>query len=139
MARWNRVKINDTYLTTTGLAGWTLCRVKIPNLLQMRIAPRNVEEDLDGGQHVQFSDLTGFEIPMTVSSRSASALDDFIDEINDVEADGSFHNIVIEGDTGNFDVDCALVRIGNDGTFSNGIVNNIDLVFKVDTMNVYTP
>lgn len=76
---------------------------------------------------------------MTVESRSAAALGDLIDEINDVEDLGDPHNIVIEGDTGNFDLDCALVRIGNDGTFSNGIVNRIELLFKVDTMNTYTP
>jgi hypothetical protein len=137
MARYNRVKINDTYLTTTGLAGGTLCRVRILNLIMMRIAPRNVEPDLDGGQHVQFGDFRDFEIPMTVESKSKTDLDALIAEINEVEEDGSFHNIVIEGDTGNFDVDCALVKIGNEGTFSNGVINRIELVFKVDTMNEY--
>lgn len=139
MARYNRVKINSTYLTGDGTAGGARCKVEIPDLLAMRIAPRNVEEDLEGGQHPQFGDFRGFEIPMTIASRESAHLDDLIAEINTVEEAGDSHNLVIEGDTGNFDLDCALVSLRNSGEFSNGRVKRISLVFKVDTMNEYAP
>ena len=107
MARYNRIKINTTYLTGSGLAGGTPCRVIIPNLLKLRIAPRSVEEDLDGGQHVQFSDLRGFEIPMTLSFQSKTAMDALITEINSVEETG-LHNLVIDG--GDMGTSISIVR-----------------------------
>lgn len=138
MADYNLVKINSFYLSEDGTDASLACRVEIPNLTRMRIAPRNVEPDLDGGQHVQFGDNRDFEIPMSIFVLNDGDLTDLIDEINEVEDDGDHHNIVLVGDTGNFDVDCALVSIGDQG-FSDGRIQSVNLVFRVDTMNTYTP
>lgn len=136
MDDYNLVKINSFYLSEDGTDASLPCRVEIPNLTRLRITPRNVEEDLDGGQHVQFGDFRGFDIPMSIMVLNDGDLTDLISEINEVEEDGSFHNLVIVGDTGNFDVDCALVSIGDQG-FSDGRIESIELLFRVDTMNEY--
>ena len=138
MADYNAVKINNFWLTSDGTETGRPCRVEIPNMSALRLDPRSVEEDLDGGQHLQFGEPAGFEIPMAIRVLEDDDLTDLLDEINDVEDGGNFHNLVIIGDTGNFDLDCALVSIGDQG-FSDGRIQSLNFLFRVDTMNEYTP
>lgn len=136
--RYNLIKINDTYLTHDGTSVGEVSISELPDLLKMRIAPRNVEEDLNGGQHVQFGEFAGFNVEISIAGLPKVDLDALLAEINQVEADGNFHNLVVVGETGNFDLNCALITIANSGeVFNSQTVRAITFVFRVDSMNEY--
>lgn len=141
MADYNLVGINGIYLSEDGTDGSLPCRVIVPNLVALRETPRFVDEDLDGGQHVQYGEARGFEILMRIFVLEGGDLTALMDEMNDVEDAGNPHHVTLEGGAlGDFDLDCVKVYTRHpDGEFVEDRIENLEILFKVDAVNSVTP
>lgn len=133
---FNTVKINTTYLTMDGTALGLPCRVAVEGLVALRPAfGRLVKRTADGTPRVQYRERKGRSITITIFTISETALDTLLAELDSVEAASSLHNLVISGDTGDFNVDCVREETDAPGTFNNGHVHDVKLVFAVYTVN----
>jgi len=141
MARYNSVEIDGVFLTKTGLDGGTPCKVDVTGLVALRPANAriNAGQAIDGTPLQQFRSMKGKPIEMTIAVSHEDVFEDIIDAIDTQDAaDPNAHNLVIEGHTGNFDLDCVLDEINAPGTFRNGLINEIRLAFRVHTINSIT-
>ena len=141
MARYNSVEINGIHLTKTGLDGGVPCKVDVTNLVSLRPANARINsgEAIDGTPLQQFRSMKGKPFEMTIAVSQQDVFEDIIDAIDTQDAlDPNGHNLVIEGHTGNFDLDCVLDEITAPGTFRNGLINEIRLAWRIHTINAIT-
>lgn len=139
MARYNTISINGVYLTKTGLVGGVACKTEVSGLVNLRPElSRIISESIDGTPKVQFRSHKGKPIGITVQVSQKTAFESLLTAIDAAEASDDLHALLIDGDTGNFDLDCVLENIEAPGTFSNGLINEVKMTFRVHTVNSIT-
>lgn len=137
MAEYNRVKIADLYLTSDGTETGIPCRVDVVGLTKLRpVYRRTVVLPIEGKPHVQlFENLIGESFSMTIFQLHTDEYDDLIEIIDAADAGDGEINVTLDGETGDFDLQCVLESIDQPGEFSSNYIPSLQLVFRIASVN----
>jgi len=124
MARYNEVKIDTVYLTSTGLVGGKPCKVNVPGLEQLQTTKTGqVANSANGTPYLQLIDFEhrGIKIQVETEWMSKTVYDSIVAIHEASKNGGTTIPIEISGDTGDFtfDVVCAIPQDISFEGFSN--------------------
>lgn len=147
MARFNRVKINDLYLTSTGLVGGKPCELSIPNLDALEIEyAGNTVKAADNFPHdfITEFDGRGIDLPIIVSYFPQAILGSLKTLFAaSIVGDDDLLVLITGGDLGDFSVDARPTfapdgrtkPIQTAGEFSGGIIRTVTINLTVREIN----
>lgn len=141
MADYNLVSIESIYLTDTGLVGGTPCRTEVSGIDSLRFSFTGSNTvAADGTVHQFIVDNLGKGLLLEIRPFAIlkDTLDDIIDAIQDAQDADATINITIEGDTGDFDLECipALPKcVEFPGDFFSEQINGVILRFIISSIN----
>jgi|GEM_PF-3443156 len=136
-----RVKIGSVYLTEDGLEDGMPCRCEVTGLERLKPSKTgSVVIAADGTPHSFLRSNTGKGAPISIRPYAVrkSVFDGVINAINEKLNTDEAVNITIEGDTGDFDLECVAAlpqAVEFPGTFSDGIIDGVQFNFIVAGMN----
>lgn len=136
MADYNRVQIETLYLTDDGTVSGTPCLVTVSGLASLRPAKRQTVIQCIGVPQVQlFDNLIGESFTMNVFLLGTTQYESLITAIDAAHTAGDTMNVVIEGELGDFDLECVLESISQPGEFSTGRIPSVEMVFRIAGVN----
>lgn len=134
MARFNAVKLNTIYFTSSGLAGATACKLSVKGLdqfLQTRRA--SVSRDLNNVPYRQQSNFAGkgFDVEITVEILPQAVFNSINAAINAACENSQTLALEITGDTGTFNLSVIpnAAPIKMSGEFINGRIKQVTYSF----------
>lgn len=141
MARYNLVKIGSIYLTDNGLVTGKPCKLEVPGLSRLKLTITGTTRYAADGTPYQYSMPNagkGVQIQIRPFVIMKSVFDDVIEAMSDALEANSTINITVEGDTGDFDLDCIpLLPNGVEfpGAFTNERITGVSFNFVVSEVN----
>lgn len=139
MADFNKVKIGTLWLTDDGTETGASCLVNIPELSRLRPAKRRtVIPVIEGSPVTQLMSQLGEVLTMSIFLLHTDEWDDLIEIIDTADSGGSDVNIIIEGELGNFDLDCVLAENpAQSGEFASGRIPEVTIQWRISDVNTY--
>jgi hypothetical protein len=129
MARYNRVKIGDVWLTKDGSEGGTPCKVIVQGLERLKLTMNGkVEIMADGTPVAVLSDVKGVPLTVRAEAMRKSVFDSIVAVFEQFIDDGLPFDLSIEGDTGDWadgDVLSVIPDFPNHIAFSGEFLNEI--------------
>lgn len=140
MADYNRVKIGSVYLTDTGLVDGLPCRVEVQGLQFLQTAKKGaIVKSANGTPYKFLIDNTGegVELRFQIMVINTTTLDALKTVIDTAEAGALTVNTTIEGDLGDFDLECipGQVPLEPSGRFSDGRIFDVAVNLVISSMN----
>lgn len=141
MADYNRVKIGDVFLTDDGLITGMPCRCEVAGVDRLKLTKTGtVRLAADGTPYPYTMPNLGKGSPLQIRPFmiTKAVFDDVVDEINDALDANATINITLEGDTGDFDLECyPTVPNGVEfpGTFSDERIDGVTFNFVIAEVN----
>lgn len=139
MAEYNRVKIEDLYLTSDGTEIGRACKVDIPSLAAKRpMFRRTVVLPIEGPPKVQlFENLIGEQLSLTIFVIHKEEFDNLVEIIDAADLSDGIINIQLSGgDYGDFDLDCVLENFDQpSGEFFDGRIPGLVMTFRIASVN----
>lgn len=141
MSDYNKVKIESTWLTRDGTEDELPCLVTVTGLDRLKLSKTGAVQLAADGTPRPFVTPNlgkGVTIVITIFTIAKDIFDDIIADINTALNASDTVNITLEGDTGDFDLDCfPLLPTGIEfpGDFSDDRVHDVKLSFVVSEVN----
>lgn len=142
MARFNTVQIETLYLTDTGLVGGIACKVDVSGLDGLVLGySGNVALAADGTPYAfvqSNAEAQGSPLAIRIETLTTAVFSSLKTLLNSAIAGGTALTVVINGDTGNFSLECLPLfprPIAFPGKFRNGRIFDLTLNLIVQSVN----
>src|SRR5690606_22552588 len=138
MAEYNRVQIEDLYLTDDGTNTGTPCLVEIPELAALRPAKRRTVIQCLGAPQVQlFDNLIGEALTLKIFLLHTDEWEDVIEIIDTADTNGTTITVKItDGELGEYDLECVMdANPVQPGEFTDDRIPTVELRFRIVSVN----
>lgn len=141
MADYNTVQIDTLYLTDDGTSSGQACLVEIPNLSALRPRYRRTVIPVIGGppQVQLFDNLIGEAFTMTIFLLHSDEYESLLTIIDTADTNTDTINVKIAGEHGDFDLECLFESISNPPEFTDDRIPNLQITFRVASVNEPEP
>jgi hypothetical protein len=142
VARFNTVQIETLYLTETGLSGGIPCKVEVSGLEALMLAYSGSVAIAADGTPYSFvqsnAEAQGSPIAILIEHLTTGVLSSLKTLFNAAIGGGTTLTVVINGDLGNFSLECQPLfpkPIDPSGKFRNGRIFGLTLNLIVQSVN----
>lgn len=141
MADYNLVKIGDVCLTNDGLETGMPCRTEVRGTAALKHVKTGIIRRAADGTPYRYSmpnEGKGLTVVIILPVTEDTVMDSVVAENNDAMNAQTTVRVVIQGDTGDFDLQCEVDMpngIDFPGTFSNGRVDGVGFTYVISSIN----
>ena len=141
MAKYNRVKIGDVHLTHDRLVGGVRCKLEVDGLAALRPGWTGYVRKPMSGKPRRFRIANtgeGLDVIVRPTVIDKATLDDLLAIFDASNAAADTFNVTVEGDTGDFDLECVQLlpqQIFFPDRFRHERIYGVQIHMTVDAVN----